>query len=396
MSTATFIPVGDIHPASWHQERATGIGGSESAALFNEGYGCNRQLIMEKRGMPADYKHTRATELLFDRGNRMETIVAAAFVEETSLKVRNQPSRRSKTHAHARVNMDRQIVAVDPKHLYKITRDKDGFSPLAEILDNPGPGALECKTMNPFDYRRLLKEGLNKHPHYILQVQHTLAVTGYRWGMFAVLDTTSFELVWFAMLRNEDLIAEILARTDSAWDLVMDTSRDLPARLPDKDPRCTKCLWRRTCRGDAYLEANAGADFATDYVDTQDAELIELANDYVVAAEQEDQASEVTTAIKAKIKQRMTEAQITKVRVPDVIRFCQSSSAGRKGWDGKALDGEVNALNKGEVPALEEIEPDVLTANAGLVAALLKAVSNRIKNCQKTGAPSTSFRSYAA
>ena len=279
----SYIPLGDIHPASWHNERALGIGGSESASLFNEGYGCNRNLIMVKRGVEPDYKHTEATERLFKRGNFMEHIVAEAFTEETGLKVRRQPSRTSKTHPHARVNMDRQIVAVDPKHLYEITKDEHGFSPLADILLDPGPGALECKTMNPIDFRKVEKEGLTKHNHYILQLQHTMAVTGYKWGVFAILDTTSFKLLWFPMLRNDALCAEILARTDAAWDLVMDTSLPLPEALPEGDKRCAKCLHRRTCRGDAYLEKFAGADFSTDYVETSDPEIVELAKDLASA-----------------------------------------------------------------------------------------------------------------
>ena len=394
-SAPALIPVRDIHPAQWHAERALGIGGSESAAMFNEGHGCHRQLILEKRGVPADYKHTESTELLFLRGNMLEEVVATVFKMKTGLKIRRQPSKVSKSHPHARVNIDRQIVAVDPMHLYKLTQDKDGFSPLADILDAPGPGYLECKTMNPWDFKRFQKEGLSKHPHYILQLQHGLAVTGYRWGVFAILDTTTFDMEWFPVLRDEALCAEILARTEESWALVEDTRTPLPAHLPDKDRRCNKCLWRRTCRGDQYLAAHAGADFSTDYVDTTDPELLELATDFIAADEEESRAAALSTAIKAKIKARMDADGIKKLRVPDVIKFCLSTSDGRKTWDGKAIEGEINALNKGELPALDGVDPDVLTGNAQLLATVLQAVAARLRACQKTGAPSTSFRPFA-
>lgn len=402
-----YIPLNDLHPASWHQDRALGVGGSEAASLVNEGYGCYRALVMAKRGIEPDYRHTRETELLFKRGNVMENTVSNVFVEETGLKVRRQPSRTSKTHPHARVNMDRQIVAVDPAHLLRLTLDEHGFSPLSSVLLDCGPGALECKTMNSIDFRKVEKEGLTRHNHYILQLQHTMAVTGYKWGIFAILDTTSFKLLWFPMLRNEALCAELLARTEEAWDVVMDTTRPLPEPLAEGDKRCGKCMHRRTCRGEAYLEKFAGADFSSDYVETSDLEIIELANDLITAEEAADQAGEVVKTIKDRIKLRMSADNTTKLKVPDVIRFCISSSAGRKTWDGKAIDGEINAFKKGELPAaaieamasaeVEGVAPEIVEQVApAIAAALLPFIATRLANCQKIGAPSTSFRTFAA
>jgi predicted phage-related endonuclease len=44
---------------------------------------------------------------------------------------------------------------------------------------------LECKTINEYSLKTLLKQGLANHPDYIFQIQHSLGVTGYKWGIFA-------------------------------------------------------------------------------------------------------------------------------------------------------------------------------------------------------------------
>lgn len=396
MSTNPFIPVGDLHPASWHQERALGVGGSEASSLYSEGYGCYRKLILEKRGIAPDYHRTEAEEKILRRGTKMEDLVANEFADETGFKIRRQPARVSKTHPHARVNMDRQIVAVDYAHLYELTKDSEGFTLLDFQGASPGPGALECKTMNQFDFKKFLQAGFERHPHYILQLQHAMAVTGYKWGVFAVMEPNSFELRWFPMLRDDALCADLLARTEAAWDLVMDESLPLPARLADGDKRCNKCLHRRTCRGDQYLEKFADADFSTDYIDVEDAEMRALASDYLLADEEYSRAKELKDAIATVMKTKMQADKLAKIRVPDVIRFCLSTSTGSKRWDGKAIEGEINALLKGAVPEMEDVAAEEIDANRGLIVLLLKGVADRLKACQKIGAPSTTLRTYSA
>ena len=322
----------------------------------------------------------------------MEDIVASEWAELTGLKVRRVKARVSKSHTHARVNMDRQIIAVDPAQLHKLTADRDGFSPLASILLDPGPGYLECKTMNSWDFRKLQREGPTKHDHYIVQLQHGLAVTGYRWGVFAIMDSSTFEMEWFAMLRNDALGTELMERTEGFWStFIDDPSHALPEALPDGDKRCVKCLHRRSCRGDAYLAKHAGADFATDYIESNDPELVELANDYLAAEEQADKAAEVLSAIKERVKARMIADETAKVNIPQLIRFCLSTSPGRRTWDSRAIEGEINALRKGELPKVDE------TLNiTEVLAIIIPAIADRLAACQKTGAPSTSFRTFAA
>jgi predicted phage-related endonuclease len=373
MATLKIIP----GSPEWNAERAKGIGGSECASMFNAGYGCERRLIMEKRGVPADYQRPKREEDILERGTELEDVVAAKFERETGLKVRRQPSRVSRTHPHARVNMDRQIVAVDENYLVQLTQDKmTGMSPLEEVLrpeEHIGPGVLECKTINEWDFRRLLAEGFGKHEHYIFQLQHSLAVTGYKWGVFAFLEPTWWQFVWFPMARNEMLCQEILRRVEATWQLIEDESAPLPEPLPAGDKRCSNCLWRKTCRGEEYLEQYAGADFASDYVKVEDPTLIELATDYRNAREAAESANTVVETIKTRIQNEMESRGLDKVEIPGVQKFNWYTVAGRKSWDGKALLGEINALRK--------------TGDEQLVQ-----IAERIENCQKQGQPYRTFK----
>lgn len=365
---------------AWHAERALGIGGSESASLFNAGWGCERRLVMEKRGQQPDYQRTKREEEILERGNELEDIVADKFVRETGLKVRRQPSQVSKTYPHARVNMDRQIVAVDENHLLSLTTDPhSGISPLEEIIkpgEHIGPGYLECKTMNEWDFKRLLKDGFAKHEHYILQLQHGLAVKEYKWGAFAFLEPTWWQFKWFLLVRNDLLCDEIMRRVEATWVLVEDTSLPLPDALPHGDKRCNNCLYRKSCRGEAYLAEYANADFSSDYVQITDPALVELATDYRDAREAAESASAIVDTIKARIQEKMAAESLTKIEVPNVVKFNWYETAGRKTWDGKALNGEINALRK--------------TKDENLVQ-----IAERIENCQKTGNPGRTFKPIA-
>jgi predicted phage-related endonuclease len=361
MSTATMTQ-------AWHEQRALGIGGSECAALFNEGYGCHKRLIMEKRGIVSDYQRPAREEAILERGNELEDIIADKFARESGLKIRRQSSRVSSTHPHARVNMDRQIVAADPFNL----KDLTGFP-----VDNFNtPGVLECKSMNEWDYKKLLNEGMDKHPHYILQIQHAMAVTGYKWGIFAVLEPTWFQFMWFPVLRHESLCAEILKRVETSWGLVEDTTLPLPDALPAGDKRCRNCLYRKSCRGQEYLEQFAGSDFKhEDYTEITDDDFQELVYDYIAANDAADRAAEVKSAIQERIKEELTKRSVSQAIVPGVLKFNWKEQKGRSTWDGKAIEGEINGLRK--------------SADQQLVQIAL-----RIENCKKVSAPSRPFKTF--
>jgi hypothetical protein len=387
----------------WLSERKRGIGGSEAAAIFNEGWGCHRRLVYDKRDVVPDYLRSEKEERILQRGTDLEDIVAQKFQRDIRIRlgydpddaasgprVRRQAAKVSKTHPHARVNIDRQIIAITKDELLALTVDREtGVSYFADYFDgDPGPGYLECKTINEYALKALLEDGLGKHPDYIIQMQHGLGVSGYRWGIFAFIEPTWYNAsvrdcplpLWFPMKRNEPLIAEDLRRVEDTWTLVETPYSPLPAPLPDGDKRCKSCLWRKSCRGEAYLMAQAGLkgeDASSDYIALSDPKLVEVAAIY----RERREASEIAAAdldiakqqLQDELRNRVSDAKNVLVQISEVgMKFNWKQRAGSMRWDGKAIEGEINALEK-----------------AGH-----SEIAERLRNCKKASAPSQPFNVY--
>jgi len=139
-------------------ERRKGIGGSDAAAVCGlSQWRSPLEVYLDKRGELEPKPGNEKTEW----GVLSENTVAVVYSRKNGIKIRRAPTLVSKERPYMRVNMDRQILG-DPR----------------------GPGYLECKTA---DARAL---GLWRHgppDEYQLQVQHGLAVTGYAFGVIAVL-----------------------------------------------------------------------------------------------------------------------------------------------------------------------------------------------------------------
>ena len=207
----------------WLAERKKGIGGSDAAAVLGEKYGCPRALFYDKTGVEPDYQHSEASLDLFARGHALEPLIAERFSQETGWTVRRMPARVSQDKPWMRVNVDRIILSVDEN----------------------GPGYLECKTANEHVFADMLAHGMPEH--YVLQSQHGLAVTRWKWGAFAVLEPYTFNFLWFRFERNEKLISVIEREEEAFWGMVK--AGTIPAKLADfADARCGKCVWRRGCR----------------------------------------------------------------------------------------------------------------------------------------------------
>ena len=198
-----------------------------------EKYGCPRALFYDKTGVEPDYQHSEASLDLFARGHALEPLIADRFSQETGSKVRRMPARVAQDKPWMRVNVDRIILSVARN----------------------GPGYLECKTANEHVFADMLAHGVPEH--YVLQSQHGLAVTRWKWGAFAVLEPYTFNFLWFRFERNEKLISVIEHEEEAFWQMVK--SGTIPAKLADfADARCGKCVWRRGCRNAEALPKVAG------------------------------------------------------------------------------------------------------------------------------------------
>jgi putative phage-type endonuclease len=297
----------------WLDERRKGIGGSDAAAVLSEGYGCPRALFLDKTGVEPDYRHTPGELGLFERGHRLEPIIAQMFTEKTGLKVRRMPTRVSKERPWMRVNVDRCIETVD---------------------EAEGPGYLECKTANEHVFQNMLEEGMP--PHYVLQVQHGLAVTGWKWGYFAVLEPYTFRFLSFRYERDENMIAVLNSAEEWFWRQVQ--AGQIPAKLADfNDSRCEKCVYRRGCRNAEALPAKPKSK--PNYEQDEHPDLVRLVGALketdALIEELEVSRGDYRAGIKALMGDR------THVAVPSQgVKFNKGTQSGRLTWDGRALDAE--------------------------------------------------------
>jgi hypothetical protein len=319
----------------WLEERRKGIGSSDASSLFNDGWGCARRLVYDKRNTPVDYQHTPEQLRIFERGNRLEEHVAQEFTSTTGFKTRRQPSREHSDKPYLRTSMDRQIIGVTLRDLLNVYPELEG-----KISSVSTPGYLECKTANEWTFKKLCSEG--PQPDYLMQVQHGLMVTGYEWGVLAVLRVDTFDFVHIPILPDPDFQRTIAARAEVLWQIVTDESAELPARLEFGDKRCASCQWRKTCHGNDAEMLKAGAEFRGVVYDVDDS-LAELAADYKTAKFVAEDYAAIAEQIKEKLQAAIGERSA--VAVPSAgAKFLFREQAGRRTYDSKALDAELPTM----------------------------------------------------
>ena len=222
------------------KHRKTMIGGSDSAALFNKGYGCYRRLIKEKRG---DEMADAVRNLsLMELGNVLEPYVKDRLRRESG-RVVDEPkeSIRAAGADHFGVHVDGII--------YATFGDKSEiFEQYPELREEPG--VLECKALGASTYWKAVREGLSDS--YILQVQHGCEVTGCRWGTFAILNRDSGAMKWFDFLADASIGAAIEAQVQDAWK--RKEFGPLPDALDPSDPRCHDCGYWESCHAEGLVQ----------------------------------------------------------------------------------------------------------------------------------------------
>lgn len=302
----------------WLAERKKGIGGSDAAAILSEGYGCPRALYYDKAGVEPDYQHTPAEIGLFERGHALEPLIARRFETETGLAVRRMPTRVSAERPWMRVNVDRMIQSAPEGHEFA----------------GMGPGYLECKTANEHVFSLMQQEGMPNH--YVLQVQHGLAVTGWKWGYFAVLEPYTFRFLTFPYKRNEQLVNVLTDVEASFWRDVQ--AGNIPDRLPDfKDERCDKCQWRRGCRNAEALPQKPKQKTVYEPVDSP--EVAELAQEIKILRFQVDHTETMLEQKRAELRDKLGDRMA--VMVPSQgLKVLRTLQSGRQTWDSRALDAE--------------------------------------------------------
>ena len=289
------------------------MGGSEWSSIYGlRPWGCRRKLAYFKRGDTPDFPAGAVTGPM-QRGHALEPLVADRYVVEAGRSVRKRKSWPARGPEWMQGHPDRHIVSGN---------------------GNP-PGILECKTTNPFSFKKFQEDGLPDG--YIMQLQHYLAMTGYTWGSFAILEPLNWQFEPFDVKRDEGLISEMKAEGERFLREV--ENGPLPDRLDHHDRRCATCAFRKTCQGEAF-EADIKAAMKGDpNVEIRpDDELKALVAQRAEVKALEDEMKEHLEGIEDRMRARMKAMDLTAVQIETARVFCRPVTSRR--LDGKRLKAE--------------------------------------------------------
>ncbi len=274
------------HAKEFHDERRSGIGGSDVAPILglpNPGNRTALQVWAEKTGRATD----APDNTYLRRGRRLEPVVSEEYAEETGRSVLIE----TKHFVHPTIlylvgHIDRLIV--DPE------RDPEDL------------GVLEAKSANAFMSRAWEDEAPLAAQ---VQLQHYLLVTGRKWGSVAGL-IGGLEFKYQDLELNQDLIDGWLLRAEDFWRHVTD---DTP---PDPVAADAKVIGR-------IFEAIEGKS-----VDLPD-EAIQWDLDRLAAATEIKRFTELKEEAEAKLKFAIGQAERGKLPTGVVYSF---KTTQRKGY----------------------------------------------------------------
>ena len=181
---------------AWLEARRQGLGGSDSPIVLGVSpWRTPADLWAEKRGLvPLDQEPTPAMK----RGKVLEHIVADMYAEATGRKVRVvREQLKHPGYPWMLGNIDREII--DPVK---------------------GPGVLEIKCPGLRRYNECQREGVPEDIQ--VQLQHYLEVSDRKWGAFAVFSAEKWELIYFDVDKDRELINFVIVKGAEFWQMVLD------------------------------------------------------------------------------------------------------------------------------------------------------------------------------
>jgi len=198
----------------WLAKRKQGIGASEAAAALGLSPWKSRWwLYKEKRGEiePEDISDNQRVYW----GSHLEAPIRARCKQELQQKIDNPGKykiQQSPQHPHMICTLDGVIPEITDE-----VRRRFAESEVPDDID--GPGVLEIKTAG--DMTRQNWQDDRWPLHYQCQVQHQMEVTGYGWGMLAVL-IGGWDFSLFPFVRHAAFCDMMVAREAEFWRQVQD------------------------------------------------------------------------------------------------------------------------------------------------------------------------------
>lgn len=210
---------GSDERAQWLALRSTGIGASEAAIIIGlSKWKSPYALWAEKCGLagPDDEETERQKWGLI-----LEPVIAAEYTAQTGRELIDHGRydlRRSESCPIMTCTLDREIVAIDDR----------------------GSGCLEIKTTSAYG----ADDWMDEPPlHYQIQVQHQMAVTGWRWGSMAVL-IGGQQFRWCDVERNDEFIDLLTRKCIEFWKLV-ETRTPPPIDASDSTSKALRKMFEK-------------------------------------------------------------------------------------------------------------------------------------------------------
>lgn len=179
----------DMDKQSWIQERRSGIGGSDAGTIAGlNPWKSPVQLYLEKTGQIDDC--CVANEEACYWGTALEDMVAREFSKRSGLKVRRRNAiLQHPEHDFMLANVDRLIVGIEE--------------------------GLECKTAS-FYMKDKWKDG-HVPDMYMAQIQHYMAVTGYKaWWLAVLIAGNDFR--YQRVERDDEFIDMLIKLEKNFWE----------------------------------------------------------------------------------------------------------------------------------------------------------------------------------
>jgi len=273
-------------------DRKGGLGGSDSPVVLGiSPFKTRKELWREKLGL---VEVKELTSPAIKRGNSLESIVADLYAEVKGRKVEVVKQKLyHQQYPHIYAHIDRRII--DDK--------------------KAGPGVLEIKCPGVAVFNKCKREGLQNY--YILQLQHYLGVTGYKWGAFAVFSAEQWEIIEFDVFPDKELIKIIFQEDNKFWQCVLNHEEP-------QEPEVT-----------VTMEA-VGTNEVTNMEKINPLLWADLVQKYAEAKTMEDEGAAAKDLYEEKLKEEMLRAGAS-VAEGGGARIYFREQAGRKTLDKKAF-----------------------------------------------------------
>jgi len=176
-----------------HEARKSGLGSSDMPIVLGVSPWTRPEDLFEiKKGRRPEPEESPAMK----RGKVLEAVAAELYQERTGRKLwRSNQTIRHRNYNWMLAHLDRRIVGEDK-----------------------GVGALEIKCPGLRTFAKCRREGLPYY--YLVQLQHQMDVAGYEWGAFAVFNSELWEMIYFDVPRDQELIDLIHEKGAEFWHLV--------------------------------------------------------------------------------------------------------------------------------------------------------------------------------